>query len=142
MGCDIHAFIEKQIKPDGHWQSRKEELYIGRDYDLFALLADVRNYHSIPAIALPKGIPNNSSQRIQKEYARWDSDAHSASYLTASALHNQISTLGKNKIESLLLSQTASWVNWVKEPLIPIYEALIKYHPIPEQVRLVFWFDN
>lgn len=79
MGCDIHMFAE--VKTNGKWirvgeifegwskGSLTDEPYTGRNYDLFAILADVRNGLGFAGIvtgsgfnpiADPKGLPNDS----------------------------------------------------------------------------------
>jgi hypothetical protein len=107
MGCDIHAVLERRktprtllTKPDDWFNYQwinKGELDIGRDYRLFALLANVRNYLDVKPIAEPKlntkgdddyeryrlGDFKNSFSEITANYMRgYGSDGHSHSYLT------------------------------------------------------------
>ncbi len=65
MGCDIHIVLQKKV--DEHWLNvdlgRDErgwarEIYEGRCYVLFGILAGVRNYDVVP-IAEPRGIPED-----------------------------------------------------------------------------------
>lgn len=56
-------------------------IYEGRSYNLFGILAGVRNYEVTP-ISEIKGIPNDSCKKITEEYENWGCDAHSASYYT------------------------------------------------------------
>lgn len=76
--------------------------YQGRNYNLFSVLADVRNTRStsnifdpsmeyeerdsILPLALPKGIPDNASKGWKKECKRWGLDFHSHSYFTLQEL--------------------------------------------------------
>lgn len=110
MGCDIHTYVEK--KEGNHWNALKgknrffgkwedeEEftisnwIYDGRNYELFALLAGVRNTYKVTPISKPKGVPNDLSNSIMKDYEEWGVDAHSASYYTFEELLNFD---GKNK---------------------------------------------
>ena len=70
-------------------------IYDGRNYDLFAILANVRNGYGFAGvdtgdgfnpIAMPKGIPSNVSKVVRQEAERWGDDGHSHSYLTVKEL--------------------------------------------------------
>lgn len=75
--------------------SRKKYMFLcnGRNYDLFAALADVRNgyksngkLYTITPIAEPRGIPSDASS-VYREYANeWRYDGHSHSYFTLAEL--------------------------------------------------------
>lgn len=114
MGTDIHFHVEKQTGP-GRW-IRAEDLlpnkyyrgggssepeyvwdywYSGRDYRLFAMLANVRNgfgFAGIPTgqaiepIDEPRGLPKDVSPDTQSEADYWSADAHSHSYFTVREL--------------------------------------------------------
>lgn len=101
MGCDIHIYVEylkkvkgKEVWIDGdiyEWNEwgrsfDKIEIYNGRSYKLFSILANVRNRDDINYISIPKGLPNNCHNNTLKEYEDWISDAHSISYLTLKEL--------------------------------------------------------
>lgn len=106
MGCDIHLYVEKRV--DGKWVTadtwevdednpgRKSipwrgHYYSGRNYDLFAILADVRNGVGFAGcdtgdgfnpISPPKGLPEDVCDEIRSESNYWDSDGHSHSWHT------------------------------------------------------------
>lgn len=99
MGCDIHMHIE--YKRSGQWicgdYFRKNPLYgryagepeytlVGfhdnRDYDLFATLANVRNYGKTDYISEPRGLPDDITDDVKAMAGDWDIDGHSHSYLT------------------------------------------------------------
>ena len=105
MGCDIHMYVERRrTRFDGsktEWFSAdlfsikdpcdpkcepiRVDLWDERNYDLFAVLANVRNRsgnYKYPYIDEPRGIPDDATKYVRKEYDLWDIDAHSASYLT------------------------------------------------------------
>lgn len=92
MGCDIHLFIEEESS--GSWWF-KSEYTVGRNYRLFAALADVRNGSGfagcntgdpILPIAPTRGLPEDASYRTKSSYKEWAGDAHSASWLLLSEL--------------------------------------------------------
>lgn len=99
MGCDIHLYVEINTEVNNYksWKIfeklyriglyDKEEIlhekwYGNRNYNVFAMLADVRNYHDIEPISFRKGIPENTSEKIKMLYDSWAGDSHSASYFT------------------------------------------------------------
>lgn len=100
MGCDIHMYVERKIKnswfscdyfvPSVQYRGSSEynniPIYDGRNYALFATLANVRNYGHTAYISEPKGIPEDACNYIKEEYEDWIWDAHSASYLTLQEL--------------------------------------------------------
>jgi len=111
MGCDIHMYVEKKEKdnwvkvgdvfdnpyyepegPDYSWNTPKtDQPYSGRNYDLFAILADVRNGYgfagcdtgnAVEPIDYPRGLPDDVSKEIQVCSDEWGCDGHSHSYFT------------------------------------------------------------
>ena len=66
MGCDIHLYIEyknKKVEFDGYkdnWHDFGKCINPGRNYALFALMADVRNYRNeLPVIVPRRGMPED-----------------------------------------------------------------------------------
>lgn len=111
MGCDIHCFAEKfeggawhqltgftnDFYKEGHEYFGDErfkyspEPITGRNYWLFALLANVRNGwgvagsdrgDAIEPIAMPKGFPKDACDAVALKREEWGCDGHSDSYLT------------------------------------------------------------
>jgi hypothetical protein len=64
----------------------KNWIFDGRNYNLFAILANVRNYHNFNPISEPRGIPSDVTEFVSKAYESWGCDAHSASYHTLQQL--------------------------------------------------------
>ena len=109
MGCDIHLFteIKKSINSEDKWvnvdnwrynpyyqdgnDDREQmmdvvSLYSGRDYDLFSVLAGVRNYGNNDSIDNPRGLPEDVTSITKKECDVWGDDGHSHSWLTLKEL--------------------------------------------------------
>lgn len=147
----------------------KDWFYNSRNYSLFSVLADVRNNYNIKPIATPKGLPIDVSDIVRKESDEWDGDGHSHSWLTLKELLdydiNQTIT-AKGMISPAQYSSLqqginpSSWCGWTsqedyisakwEEKLndfvgffwtenIPQLQALTNN---PEDIRIVFWFDN
>jgi hypothetical protein len=107
MGCDIHFYVERRV--NGVWQTAdtwepegdslhvdyKKAFYHSRNYDLFSILADVRNGHGfagvktgedfIPMFA-PRGVPDDACPEYKAEIQSWGGDAHSASWVSLSEI--------------------------------------------------------
>lgn len=113
MGCDIHLYVEKL--QDGKWVAAdrwtkdkyaeegedrltveyENRYYTGRNYNLFAILADVRNGRGFAGVKTgegfnpicePKGLPEDCSPEVERESDSWGSDGHSHSWLTVAEL--------------------------------------------------------
>jgi hypothetical protein len=110
MGCDIHLYVE--AKRNGKWvnvdeyeiahpdttysyEKIKYPYYDGRNYDLFAILADVRNGHGFAGIKTgegfnpisePKGLPVDISLEVLHKADEWEGDGHSHSWHTVADL--------------------------------------------------------
>lgn len=105
MGCDIHAMIERKA----HWAGDSKAWYnsgdpdIGRNYEMFAVLAGVRNYDGIEPISEPRGMPSFKEwheysdgecwaswhsreempcREMEREFESLRHDGHSHSWLT------------------------------------------------------------
>ncbi|MFW6145425.1 MAG: hypothetical protein ACOC4Y_01370 [bacterium] len=59
MGCDIHCYIEYKTEKSDMWWNFGGRINPGRDYLIFALLANVRNYDRFEPILYPKGLPED-----------------------------------------------------------------------------------
>ena len=95
MGCDIHLYVEQ--KHYGKWHNadyfvpnvsrtgdryQHVPMYDGRNYALFATLANVRNYGNTAYVSEPKGLPDDITDFVKSEWETWEFDGHSCSYLT------------------------------------------------------------
>jgi|GEM_PF-3818204 len=92
MGCDIHSWAE--VREAGVWRKvgriwpckyeddgLTDVLYWRRNYDTFAILADVRNDGWITPIAQPRGWPTDVSAEGKQEHEEFAStDGHSLSW--------------------------------------------------------------
>ncbi len=191
MGCDIHAMIE--VRTDKGWEARGGELDIWRNYDLFAILAGVRNRggRDLNKISEPRGVPTDASEEWLSYVKHWEYDAHSHSYHTLAQLQafdwngvgehegwvnrdnyktwkrdgkpeewcqsvggGGVRHLTNEQMDAAILDGTATHsdythVRW-SEPYLqsveptwrPVLTLLESVGASPEDVRLVFCFDN
>lgn len=97
MGCDIHLQIEykrggkwywvNEFLPKGLDKSDYLPLSTARNYELFAILANVRNRFDFNPISDAKGLPEDISDALKNENEFLLGD-HSYSWLTHDELHN------------------------------------------------------
>lgn len=85
MGCDIHAYAERKAE-NGQFEVVDVAPFEWRNYGVFGWLADARNYSAVTPISKPRGIPDDISAPVRESYAGWDTDAHSASWLSIAEL--------------------------------------------------------
>ncbi len=142
MGCDIHLFVEKNVNgywhPADEWEteiaevangdhketvtykSYKSLFYTGRNYDLFAILANVRNGYGFAGVdtgegykpmSEPKDLPEDVSEYIAEYSAQWGMDGHSHSHHTLRELLEYDWTQETVKRG---LTDLRSWVNWIE----------------------------
>jgi hypothetical protein len=129
-----------------------------RNYGMFGFLAGVRNYSCVPVIAEPKyAIPDDANELIKKAYEDWSGDAHTATWLTLRQLlevdyEQQIWDRRVTKQVrpnvwdgAALASEGEGTHESLREFLgdhffrdLEVLKTLGK----PDDVRIVFWFDN
>jgi hypothetical protein len=107
MGCDIHLYVE--AKAGDNWESQdkwveedgekdvdySDRFYTSRNYDLFAILANVRNGHGFAGvktgegfkpISEPRGLPIDVTSDVGNLSERWGVHGHSHSWFTLKEL--------------------------------------------------------
>lgn len=142
MGCDIHLYVERVNNeiwtsvdkwiPNQYFKDEDgcevvvdyhDSFYHDRNYNLFAILANVRNGRGFTGvktgdefniISEPRGIPDDCDSRIADEAKSWGLDGHSHSYHTITELlefdWTQIST-----IHGVVDKETfMDWMRWGK----------------------------
>lgn len=148
MWCDIHAFSEKKV--NNVWEY-VWEVDFWRNYSLFWFLAWVRNYDFKEPLSEPRWIPEWVSQELKEEIDFWD-DWHNKSYFILSEL---LGVDYEKKFWNRRIMKNNNWASkaeeweWKIESLrenlweyyFSILEDLKKVWS-PEDVRIVFWFDN
>eukprot|EP01067_Filipodium_phascolosomae_P007861 Filipodium_phascolosomae@DN6493_c0_g1_i1.p1 len=138
MGCEIHFHTE--VKINNKWEHLGNP-EIGRNYELFAFLANVRNdyeEHIIP-VSRPRGLPKDIS--FLTRFVCDSEDGHSHSFLTSADMV---------KVEKFIEARgkVKGWWPFSSEDLFGHVfggswtdVAAYKSKGI-QDVRFVFWFDN
>lgn len=163
MGCDIHLYTETKRTKNGeeYWwcadyftlnpyyhdeafEDEKEyecnELWGGRNYDVFTALAGVRNT-GVEMIDKPRGLPDDVSEVIKKFAEEYAQDGHSHSWLTAEEL------LKYDKRNPGIITYLVKAVKKRMREVFNFSEFFDGsrkdfYKKYGEQFRIVFWFDN
>jgi hypothetical protein len=118
---------------DNYWSA--DEYYNGRNYFLFAILANVRNGYRIEPLCDPRGIPEDSCYPIKYIVNEWKGDGHSLSYFTLKELLDV--DWSKYCVKLPEVDRT-DWLDDFKQTLNELKEI----DSNPENVRCVFFFDN
>lgn len=172
MGCDIHSFVEvkkdgkwqlpeppifvhDKIGQMVYGETNHNHPFNWRSYGVFGFLADVRNYSMVPPIAERRGKPEDVSDYVKAEY--WESDDHSHSWLSLKELldfdyeakfENRRITkqTGPHCWDGAALSEegegkVTAFREFLGKPFFNDLETMSKIGD-PENVRIVFWFDN
>jgi hypothetical protein len=144
MGCDIHAIVQRRIGDRWETVTPPPEMldpygdlpFEFRNYELFAVLAGVRNYDNVTPIAEPRGLPDDAG--VEQGTFGWPSGAtssrveldgkwlgeHSFSWLTAA----ELSAYDWSGVQYV---DPDDWLPW-----------LLSLAEDPGDVRLVFGFDS
>ena len=168
MGCDIHLYVEVR-GPDKVWGSYEEwvdkygegrfdvpyekQVYTGRSYDLFSILANVRNGYGFGGvdtgegfvpISEPRGLPDDVSFEVQRCADDWEADGHSHSYLTVQELMEYDWTQVTTKRGIVSALEYVEWSRWRKgEGLGPesysggVFGKDIKHVSVEEMAKVV-----
>ena len=131
--------------------------FTSRNYGVFGFLADVRNYSCVPPIAAQRGFPEDASSGVRAAYAEWEGDAHSASWLT---LRDLLDCDYDRTFEDRRYTEQTGPRSWnggataeegkgemkiLRAFLGPGFFAdlaVLETLGAPDDVRVVFWFDN
>ncbi|EGB9983127.1 hypothetical protein ABFW39_002842 [Listeria monocytogenes] len=101
MGCDIHLMVEVKDRKTNQWTEYDVAdgaiKFIGRNYNLFGILANVRNGFGFAQIdtgdafipiSNPRGVPKDASKSYLSFVEDWGTDGHSHSFLNLDELQN------------------------------------------------------
>ena len=123
--------LEKYPNEPEYWSA--DEIYTGRNYWLFYLLADVRYGPDWCEPHEPRGVPADASYAYKKILERWEGDGHSHSYFTLKELL---------EMSSGPYSGDELWEKMQSPDFLESIEIMKKIDEDPNNVRCVFFFDN
>ena len=86
MGTDIGSWAERRNEK-GEWEPIEDlHPFDWRDYGIFGFLANCMNISEVPPIAVPRGLPEDSSPSIKACYEDPEDKFFGASWLTVEEL--------------------------------------------------------
>lgn len=144
MGCDIHLHTEVKIRGEWFHYGVPD---VARNYQVFAKMAGVRNSGDIEPLALPRGMPHDTTLVTRLDFNFWGSDAHSASWLSAEEI-TKLKRWIKEDATHVSLQYAGNWFNenfgyLFLAPFDEFTDELKDQFPSElEDVRFVFWFDD
>ena len=165
MGCDIHFYVETQNE-NGEWVSAdrwtkdddgetyvafQDAFYPGRNYNLFSILADVRNGigfagvktgDGFEPISMPRGVPADACQEYKNQVSNWDGDGHSHSWYTLNELIDYDWDAKKTKVIAIAGEEEVKYSEVCQEFLLQTIPKMAALHEDATKVRCVFFFDN
>ena len=111
------------------------EPYIGRNYNLFGALGNVRNYDTEKAVAWERGLPDDVSDDICSLSDDWGVDSHSHNHLYLDELiDSKYYKMTEEELDESGLG--TGFFNKTIDNILNFVDA------DPEDIRIVFWFDN
>ena len=139
----IYKDIEKRVSDDPNfncWNDtsklpdpRTDKPYVGRNYRLFGALAGVRDYNMEIISDFAKGLPVDVSTEVCGISDSWDVDGHTHSYLTVKELiDSKYYKMSQKELDDIGMGDY--FFKYVVNTLLSMGN--------PEDVRIVFWFDN
>lgn len=148
----LDTWSRKYFKKD-----KGEEPFSNRNYSLFAFLANVRNYDHCEPISETKGFPRDASKEVKEHYENSIGYSHSVSNLSLKELldfdyekefwNRRVSKqTGPNSWTGAGVAEEGegeiiTYRENLGENYFSVLEEL-KELGEPDDVRIVFWFDN
>lgn len=160
MGCDIHPYVEVRQNGKWEWEAFAEPPFDWRSYGMFGFLANIRNYSEVPTIVEPRGLPDDVSCCVKKHYGSDEDcyDWHSASWVTLKELldfnYSQMfwdrritKQMGPRSWNGAARAEEGEGEHLTIREFLgkQFFECLSQLGYLgapPEDVRVVFWFDN
>lgn len=151
MSCNMTIFAEKRVEKSCQWEKigkhftsedgeKTDKPFDWQYYGLYGFLAGVRNYSKTEVIKMPMGLPLTLSEEVKLE---WESEkwiSHTPSYL-------KLSDLLAFDYDKKFVDQRdgnpeqITYREFLGDLFFTNFEEL-KAIGDPNDVRVIFWFDN
>lgn len=151
MGCDIYLYVEHYNKESKLWENlflyKKSsegeflpvDIYDGRDYELFGLLAGVRSM--IAPFVFPRGVPDDMSCEVSKAYG--DGQYYHTptwyDWCELQAYERIFDNEYDDEDDTISLCER---LNGFMSDIEKVLNAYDIYYPKPGDIRIVMWFDS
>lgn len=159
MGCDIYLYVEHYNKESKRWDNLSlykkysegefspVDIYDGRDYELFSLLAGVRSI--IDPFVLPRGVPDDMSCEVSKAYgdgqyfytSTWYDWCELQAYerMMVNSCKEITNVEYDDDDDAISLCER---LNGFMNDIEKVLNAYDIYYPKPGDIRVVMWFDS
>lgn len=124
MGADIHFYVETFNSKTNRWVYRRKLSpgYLFRNYKLFSVLADVRNYTHIKPIESECNLPDDTSKMLMKTSECIDFHSHRC--YTLKTLIEAMEMPASEVVSSHIVHNYVGWVVLEKDLNIPLNKDL------------------
>lgn len=162
MGTDIHCHLERRAAAGQPWERVADAAVVSdRNYNLFAIMADVRNGRGFAGvktgdgfepISSPRGLPEDCTSGVREDADGWGIDGHSHSWLTVADIMaydwSQATTLtGVVDIPQLarwkLMGSPDSWSGSISGPGIGIVDQRLAVQSVEDALAVIrkdWWY--
>lgn len=142
MGCNSHLFIEINPWKDSpkYWTPYALDLRESRDYGLYGFLAGVRGEG--PAVAEPRGLPEDASEEVVAVFKQWGSDFHTPTWLTPSEFRRAVRGIEEARDKWSAEKQEVVEVIAFEWRMVRMILQALAYEYGDDRVRLIVAFDN
>lgn len=117
-------------------------VFTDRNYDLFAILVNLRNSENMPYISEPRGLPEDVTPEIQLQTR--NSECHTMTWYTAEELltydWNQVFFYEDETMNGEKILESVDYAECGKS-LLEVVNRLVE-RKNPSEVRLIIAFDN
>lgn len=118
-----------------------EHIYSSRNYTLFSILSDVRNYDGMETLGYDRrGFPKDADVLTVAEFDRWGVDAHTPGYCTLKELKDGISKLGVVRCSGYVKKEDQE--KYLKDGTLPESWAKQVWGNDADQYVYMEWEDN
>lgn len=160
MGTNIVIYLE--LFRDGKWVCKPYPMFNPeQDYDLFSVLAGVRRSgprKRVDPLVTNRGLPHDLSDSVKYDWLEWGDAMHDENYLTLAELREGAKKIRVSNItpDTWVFPDEDKLLPWSFSTLLSDLEcyASREYSTLraqegkekvvlqPDQIRIVFWFDN
>ncbi len=151
MGTDIHLYVEHYNKESKRWDSlslyKKSsedkffpvDIYDGRDYELFGLLAGVRSI--IAPFVFSRGVPDDMSCEVSKAYGDGQY-YHTPTWYDWCELQTYERIFDNEYDDEDDTNSLCKRLDGFMNDIEKVLNAYDIYYPKPGDIRIVMWFDS
>lgn len=151
MGTDIHLYVEHYNKESKRWDSlslyKKSsedkffpvDIYDGRDYELFGLLAGVRSI--IAPFVFSRGVPDDMSCEVSKAYGDGQY-YHTPTWYDWCELQTYERIFDNEYDDEDDANSLCKRLDGFMNDIEKVLNAYDIYYPKPGDIRIVMWFDS